>query len=167
MQTNGDRSGTSPTSPRPGGGITVQEAAHLLGTSVDGVRSRIKRGTLDSMKVGGQVFVLLGPDQSPPSPDQPGLGETSPRPDPPSHEGEALLAAKDETIHHLRRELDARNEELRRKDHIIMALTQRIPELEASQDVQEDAQEPRHGTGGVEDGEEPEGRSWWRRVFGG
>ena len=140
----------------------MQDAADLLGTTVDGIRSRIKRGTLDSMKVNGQVFVLLDPNQS-------GLGETSPdqpRPDPTSRDGEALLAAKDETISHLRRELDARNEELRRKDTIIMTLAQRVPELEASQDVQEDAQEPRHGTGGVEDGERAEKRPWWRRMFG-
>ncbi len=43
----------------------MQEAADLLGTTVDGVRSRIKRGTLDSAKVGGAVYVLLGPDQTP------------------------------------------------------------------------------------------------------
>lgn len=166
MRENGNHHATSPTSPRPGGGVTVQEAADLLGTTVDGIRSRIKRGTLDSMKVGGQVFVLLGPDQFPPSHDQPGPGGASPRPDGTSHDSEALLAAKDETIHHLRRELDARNEELRRKDTIIMTLAQRVPELEAApQDAQAGAQEPASGTGGVED-REPEGRSWWRRLFG-
>ena len=139
----------------------MQEAADLLGTSVDGIRSRIKRGTLDSMKVGGQIFVLLGPAQSSPSHDQPGLGEASPRPDGTSHDGEALLAAKDETIQHLRRELDARNEELRRKDTIIMTLAQRVPELEASQDASQAPQEVAQ--------EHPDGepRSWWRRVFGG
>ncbi len=137
----------------------MQEAADLLGTTVDGIRSRIKRGTLDSMKVGGQVFVLLGPDQSPPSP---GLGETSPRPDPPSHDGEALLAAKDETIHHLRLELDARNEELRRKDHILAGLIERVPALE----VPTDGRDPTPTSpDGREGGEEP--RSWWRRLFGG
>ena len=163
MRTNGNHHATSPTSPRPVEGISVQEAADLLGTTVDGIRARIKRGTLDSMKVGGQVFVLLGPDQSPPSPDQPGLGEAS-------HDAETLLAAKDETIQHLRRELDARNEEIRRRDHIIMALTERVPELKASRNGQEDAQEPRHGSGGVEEeGKEgnggPEKRSWWRGWF--
>ncbi len=158
MRANGNQSVTSPTSPRPVGGVTVQEAADLLETTVDGVRSRIKRGTLDSAKVGGAVYVLLDPDQSPPSSDQ---SATSPE------DRDALLAAKDETISHLRRELDARNDELRRKDAILLTLAQRVPELVAPQNGQEDAQRPAEGTGGVESQEEPERRSWWRRIFGG
>ncbi|MDP9458407.1 MAG: hypothetical protein M3Q60_22110 [Actinomycetota bacterium] len=75
--------------------------------------------------------------------------------------------AKDETISHLRRELDARNEELRRKDAILMTLAQRVPELEAPQNGQEAAQRPAGGSAGVESQEEPERRSWWRRIFGG
>ncbi len=165
MRANGNQSATSPTSPRPVGRITVQEAANLLGTTVDGVRSRIKRGTLDSAKVGGAVYVLLDSDQSPPSSDQ----------SPPSsdqsatslEDRDALLAAKNETISHLRRELDARNDELRRKDAILLTLAQRVPELVAPQNGQEDAQRPAEGTGGVESQSEPERRSWWRRIFGG
>ncbi len=170
MRANGNQSVTSPTSPRPVGGVTVQEAADLLGTTVDGVRSRIKRGTLDSAKVGGAVYVLLDPDQSATSFDQPGLGgaghgqsATSPE------DRDALLAAKDETISHLRRELDARNEELRRKDAILLTLAQRVPELEASPNGQEDAQEPSREAGGEKDGErngEAQKASWWRRIFG-
>jgi hypothetical protein len=167
MRANGNQSATSPTSPRPVGGVTVQEAADLLETTVDGVRSRIKRGTLDSAKVGGAVYVLLGPDQTPPSSDQPGLGGTSPDQSATSPEDrDALLAAKDETISHLRRELDARNEELRRKDAILLTLAQRVPELEAPQNDQEDSQEPPNGAGGADYRTEPEQPSWWRRFFG-
>ncbi len=36
---------------RLGQRYTVQEAAEILGTSVDAVRGRIRRGTLDSLKV--------------------------------------------------------------------------------------------------------------------
>ncbi|MDP9478693.1 MAG: hypothetical protein M3R38_23925 [Actinomycetota bacterium] len=140
----------------------MQEAAELLGTTVDGVRSRIKRGTLDSAKVGGAVYVLLDPDRSPPSPDQPGPGGTSPDQSP---DRDAVLAAKDETIAHLRRELDARNEELRRKDAILLTLAQRVPELEPPQGCQEGAEEPPNGVVGAEAHREPERRSWWRRVF--
>jgi DNA-directed RNA polymerase specialized sigma24 family protein len=43
--------------------VTVREAAEILGTTVEGVRSRIKRGSLDSMRVEGTVYVLLTPDQ--------------------------------------------------------------------------------------------------------
>ncbi len=45
---------------------------------------------------------------------------------------------------------------------------QRVPELvEASQTGQEDARGPADGSVEAEDREEPERRSWWRRVFGG
>ncbi len=168
MRANGNQSMTNPTSPRPVGGITVQEAADLLGTTVDGVRSRIKRGTLDSMKVGGAVYVLLHPDQTQTSSDQHGLGGTGPDQSQTSPEDrDALLAAKDETISHLRRELDSRNEELKRKDAILLTLAQRVPELEAPTDAQDGAQDPPNGTVGSEALREPERRSWWRRVFGG
>src|SRR4051794_38156395 len=42
-----------------GNRYTVQEAAELLGTSVDAVRGRIRRGTINSMKANGVVYVLL------------------------------------------------------------------------------------------------------------
>ena len=42
----------------------------------------------------------------------------------------ALVASLEEQISFLRSELVTRNEELRRKDHIIAALTERIPALE-------------------------------------
>ena len=43
--------------------VTVREAAKILGTTVEDVRSRIKRGSLESMRVEGTVYVLLTPDQ--------------------------------------------------------------------------------------------------------
>lgn len=45
--------------------LTAQEAAEVLGTSVDAVRSRIRRGSLDSEKgKDGRVFVWLDADQA-------------------------------------------------------------------------------------------------------
>ncbi len=137
----------------------MQEAADLLGTTVDGIRSRIKRGTLDSMKVGGQVYVLLDPDQSPPSPDQTrpvgASGDQSDR--------DALLSELRETVRDLRERLDREEEANRENRRIIAGLIERVPELEAPRNGQEDAQAPPEGVG---DGEEPEKRSWWRRMFG-
>lgn len=176
MQTNNDKSETR----RLGQRYTVQEAAELLETTVDGVRSRIRRGTLDSMKVAGTVYVLLTPDQAgqvEPSPDQSEIRRDDSS-DPQARDD--LLKAKEETIAELRdqvaymrAELRRRGEtyleESRRKDSIIMAMAQRIPELEASQeprDGHETASEHRTG------GETSEGfqgpaqrRSWWRRFF--
>ena len=54
---------------------TVAEAARLLDTTAEAIRSRIKRGTLQSVKEGATVYVLLSPDQTPPElrPAQPKL----------------------------------------------------------------------------------------------
>lgn len=52
--------------------LTVQEAAKVLGMSVDAVRMRVRRGSLDSEKEpDGRVYVYLDGDWS----------ETRPRPD--------------------------------------------------------------------------------------
>jgi hypothetical protein len=118
--------------------VTVREAAGLLGTTVEGVRSRIKRGTLTKVKgEDGTVYVLLDPDQA--SPD---AGPDSARTTAWTAAQAATDARTDELIaelraqnEHLRDELSLRNEELRRKDTIIMTLAQRVPELEpASED---------------------------------
>ena len=40
----------------------MAEAADALGITVDAVRSRIKRGTIEHERVGGRVYVLLVAD---------------------------------------------------------------------------------------------------------
>jgi hypothetical protein len=65
-------------------------------------------------------------------------------------------------------ELETRAEELRRKDHIIAGLVQRIPELSASSDAQEASQvdeNPPHDAqdlGYVYRPPEPSRRHWWK-----
>ena len=49
---------------------TVPEAAELLGISVEAVRSRIKRGTLESANDSGRTYVLLDAAQIRPVSDQ-------------------------------------------------------------------------------------------------
>ncbi len=181
MRTNGDHTVdptqdlTADLSAVPTDALTVTEAAEVLGITTEAARMRVKRGTLPITRIDGTVYVLLerpngsvgGPNGSVGGPNGSVSGPNR-RPHGHTDTGAgALLAAKDETISHLRRELDARNEELRRKDAILLTLAQRVPELEASQGGQEDVQEPASGSGGVEDRKEPERRSWWRRLFGG
>jgi hypothetical protein len=43
---------------------TVAEASEILGVTVEAVRGRIKRGTLDHERTDMGVFVLLDTDQS-------------------------------------------------------------------------------------------------------
>ena len=156
--------------------LDLKEAAEALGTSVDAVRKRISRGTLESDKdPDGRVYVWLDLDQTV-SPGDSSL---------------ALLEAKDETIQLLRRELEVWQEEARRKDHIIAALTERIPELEPPRETSPEARESHetaaespttsreewplghegetYGTSAQEAEESLHGRrerSWWRAFFG-
>jgi hypothetical protein len=81
--------------------VTVAEAARILETTADAIRSRIKRGTLESVKDGAHVFVLLSPDQMPPE-QGPDAAQTTAR----TGDRDELLAAKDETIAALREQLE-------------------------------------------------------------
>ena len=192
MQTNGDK---APGLAQAPGRYTVQEAANLLGTTVEGVRSRVKRGTLDSLRVDGKVYILLGDgfagaDQATGRDKTPGLAQAPP--------DATLLAAKDETIADLRdqvaylrdqlgQEREARVEEKRRHDTIVLRMAERLPELlpPTSQGSAPHAPAPRDAAETV--AEEPEDvdspstsaatqdatqrrseLSWWRRLwFGG
>ncbi len=80
-------------------------------------------------------------------------------------------AALEERIGSLEKQLDVRAEELRRKDHIIAGLVERVPELEAPQEPREAPQTVAEAPGGVVGREDEGGRqerrsSWWRTWFG-
>lgn len=184
MRTNGAHTDHTPDptddhTAVPTAALTVAEAAEALGITTEAARMRVKRGTLPSTRIDGAVYVLMerpnprpnGPNGEPNAGPNPRPNGSTQRPNGradghPDAGMEALLAAKDETIAHLRRELDARNEELRRKDVILLTLAQRVPELEAPQNGQEPPQESPNGSGGVDHGPEPERPSWWRRLLG-
>jgi hypothetical protein len=153
-----DRTGQpGPTNQR----VTVPEAAELLGITAEAVRMRIKRGTLRSERQAGRVFVLLGQVQPTEQPTD--------RPDEPN----ALISQMQGRIDSLERQLEEAAERDRENRRIIVALTSRIPAIEAPQEARESPQtvgdgperaEPRPAT--VES-QEPVRRPWWRRMFGG
>ena len=121
MQSDADQ---KPTDHR----LTVFEAAEVLGISPEAVRARIKRGTLRKDKgPDGIVYVHL--DAVPPRQDGDET-ESSSRPD------ASLVEVLREQVDALRLDLEGWKkeaedwkDEARRKDTIIMSLTQRIPEL--------------------------------------
>jgi len=133
---------------------TVHEAALLLGLSVDAVRKRAERGRLKREKASdGTVYILLGTDEpAGQAANQPASSaETVTRQD-------ALVDSLQNQIEYLRRELDIRNQELRRKDHLLAAALERIPEIEDSGENSpgdiaptEDAEEPRASSETVEE----------------
>ena len=108
--------------PAPDRRYTIAEAAEALGLSSEAVRSRVKRGTLRSVREDGSVFVLLDrPDQP-----RPTSGPPSDQPAGPPDRTDLLIAELQDRI----RALEEANRENRR---IIAGLTQRIPQLETAE----------------------------------
>lgn len=133
--------------------VTVQEAARLLGISEGAVRARIHRGTLETEREGGTVYVRLNADDT-----------TNER-----TEHSELVQTLREYNAALERQLNAEREASAELRRIVAGLVQRIPELEAPSEPRESPEtateeeaEPRPG-GGQEGAQRP----WWRRMLGG
>ena len=80
-----------------------------------------------------------------------------------------LVQSLQDQIAYLRQEAEDWKEEARRKDTIIMSLTQRLPELEAPVEVPGGLQTTSEGPpkGNPRGQQEPsQRRSWWRAFFG-
>ena len=153
--------------------VTVAEAAERLGVSQDAVYKRIKRGTIPWDKdEDGKTVVYVeesngSTDNSKSSTDEStdrlktstdNLGSSS------------IDVSVDVLVDELRDRVSFLEEELRRKDTILMSLVQRVPELEAPPEPREsrEAASEAPGRGGTlqEDSVTQEKPSWWRRFFG-
>ena len=139
--------------------LSVYQAAETLGVTVDAVRGRIKRGTIEHERDGNRVYVILAADESGTGRDQTNdqYGES----------GALISQLRDENAY-LR-------DENRRKDEIIMQQAMTMQQLSAappqespgaSEAVEEEPEEaePRSGTPGPQEAAQ---RPWWKRVFGG
>jgi hypothetical protein len=139
--------------------------------TVEAIRGRIKRGTLEHKRHSGTVYVLLDADQST-NRTRPDTDQTADRL---RSDGAALISAKDETIANLRDQLEAERQAHAEARRIIAGLVERIPAIEAPQEVPESPEageeqqqgrgEPHPAMGGTQEGTQR--RSWWRRVLGG
>jgi hypothetical protein len=135
--------------------VNVQEAARILGVSKQAVRQRIYRGTIPHTKDdNGTVYVQVIP------PNAGAHGESN-------DVDNAVLLDYVETLKDRIQHLE---EESSRKDHIIMSLTQRIPELEAPPETQRSPETASKGAGRgdvpPEEHHPVERPSWWRKFFG-
>ena len=108
--------------------LSVSEAAEALGVTVDAIRSRVKRDTIDHVREGGRVWVLLGADQ-----DRPGHDQGDDRPG----ESTTLMSQMQARIDSLERQLEEASERDRENRRIIAALTSRIPAIEAPSEARE------------------------------
>jgi hypothetical protein len=99
--------------------LTVAQAAAQLGVSQDAIRKRIRRNTIDyDQDPDGRIYVYV--DLSEVVQDESSDASM-----------ERLVQVQHDDIEFLRRELETRTEEIRRRDSIIAALAQRLPEIEA------------------------------------
>ncbi len=139
--------------------VTVGEAAVRLGVKEQAIRKRIQRGTLVHDKDDdGRVYVYLN-TQDRATGTGTGAGMST------------LVQSLQDQIAYLRQEAEDWKEEARRKDTIIMSLTQRIPELEAPTGPREASDAAMDSAANGDDmpsqSQEPsERRSWWRKFFG-
>jgi hypothetical protein len=144
--------------------VTVQEAASILGISEGAVRARIHRGTLETEREGGTVYVRIDAGST--------MNERT--------EQSELVEALREYNTSLQRQLDAEREASAELRRIIAGLVQRVPELGPAQERPEASEtaEEAGARGGAGAREEPftseerpqeaaQRRSWWQRVWGG
>ena len=140
--------------------VTVAEAAARLGVKEQAVRKRIQRGTLAHDKDDdGRVYVYLDPEDGPTGTGNgidTGLG--------------TLVESLQEQIAYLRQEAEDWKEEARRKDTIIMSLTQHLPKLQGHPEPQRASDTPGEDIGKgsstpLQAQEPSQRRSWLHRFF--
>jgi hypothetical protein len=156
--------------------VTVQEAAEALGTSVDAIRQRIKRGKLSRAEPDdpddSRVYVWLDGDYT--AARHHVEGEAS------ANLG-ALVESLQDQVEYLREQLAREREANSENRRLLAAALERIPpQLEASTEQlsapemateqPERAEPPRPGAQEeARDGSErsQQRRGWWQRMFGG
>jgi predicted ArsR family transcriptional regulator len=147
--------------------VTVIEAASILGITPDAVRSRLRRGTLHKeTSEDGTVYVRL--DTEGPA----GLNDQTTERSADQTTVAYINELKSE-IDYLKETVAKRDEELRRRDHLLAAALERIPAIEAPQEVPESPEGGAEAPGSTSPPQEQqeqtsraqeERRSWWRRL---
>src|SRR5215212_12087872 len=174
MQSNTD---TSPFDRPIERRLTVHQAAKVLGITPEAVRSRTQRGTLAKEKGDDvTVYVRLNDDQLRTNADK--QTDQSAYIGDQTDDQSQLVEHMASEIEHLREMLALRDEEIRRRDHLLAAALERIPAIESPDTPSEpressetSSQEP-HSTHAPPMPETPvsdahhKRRSWWRAFFG-
>ncbi len=132
---------------------------------MDAIRKRIQRGTIPHERhEDGRVYVLLDAASTPRNTDQDEYQDKY------RTHADALVESLGAQVEYLKGVVATRDEEIRRRDHIIAGLVERVPALEAPRNGHEtpadDAggAEPHPDQGGAQEGSERR-PGWWRRFF--
>ena len=126
--------------------LNVQDAAEVLGISVDAVRMRARRGSLESVHESGRLYVWLDNNET----GVKGSAERVRERVQNVAERELVEDLRDQ-VSFLRAQLQEERDENRRKDHLLAAALERIPpQLEPPQEkAQGKPSEPRESSEGV------------------
>ncbi len=141
--------------------LALNEAAAQMGITLDVARNRIKRGQLQAEKIGNRWYVdtdYLAVDQSATRSAPNGTHESASQ----HHEAtspswQAFVDSLQAEVTFLKQELDNRTEELRRKDHIIAGLVERVPALPSETEAVKPTESSAAHTQTL---------PWWKRLFG-
>jgi len=134
--------------------VSIPEAASRLGITQSAVRQRIRRGSISWEKgEDDRTYVFISPDV------------TSAR-----HVDKRSRDAA--LVEELRDRVRSLEEQIARRDAIMLSLTESLRQLEApraERESPESAVEEPTGTPPPQEQQEPSSqeRSWWRRMFGG
>jgi hypothetical protein len=147
---------------------TVTEAAEILGITVEAVRGRIKRGTIEHERTDEGVFVWIDTDRP----------TTSSRPvEDRLDDRVRLVEALREQVADLRAQLAAERDANSENRRLLAAALERIPAIEPPEtpeppesvsEASDTAEAQSAPEGQQEQASRPqeEQRSWWRRLFG-
>jgi len=125
--------------------LSVADAAKLLDITPEAIRQRIRRGSIEyEQDEGGKYYVYVTPSE--------GVENNV--------HNNADYAALQDHIETLKRELEQRNEELRRKDHLLAAALERIPALEEAPPGTQAETTPEKPVEGTRE------KGFWQRLFG-
>ena len=131
--------------------LDLRQAAEVLETSVDAVRKRIARGTLESEKADGKVYVWLDDE----------LDADAPRSD-----TDRLISTLEEQLRIEREYLRAEREAHAEARRLLAAALERIPAIEAPDSPETPSETPANTAAPPEAEAPAEVRPWWRRIFG-
>jgi hypothetical protein len=141
----------------------------MLGISTGAVRNRLSRRTLQRVREGGMVYVLLPADMS----GDAGSDSDDAPPGMSRSDSDVLTSELRDRLRYVEGQLEAERQAHAEARRIIAGLVERIPAIEAPQEAPgaREAAEEQQGRGGPQSaaGGDQEGaqRPWWRRWFGG
>ena len=141
--------------------MDVKQAAEALGISSEGIRQRIRRGSLESEKdTDGRVYVFIDEEATNGAPYERSTDD--------------VVTRLENEVEFLRKELATRDAEIQRRDAVLLSLSEGLKALnpapaspearDSSLSYSSDGTDK--GSTSPEQQEPSQRRSWWRAFFG-